>query len=98
LEEPVDFIFLGLSKADDVKVVFALCVGHVHHLALEPPYRAKTELAVCNTFIFVDPHLAIEDSFAAWEVVAVLANILSSLRLIPCRHAYIVATKSTFNK
>jgi hypothetical protein len=27
LEEPVDFIFLRLSKADDVKVVFAFCVS-----------------------------------------------------------------------
>jgi hypothetical protein len=41
LEELFDFIFLGLSKADDVEVVFALGVGHVHD-------RAKTKLAVCK--------------------------------------------------
>jgi hypothetical protein len=65
LEEPVDFIFLRLSKADDVKVVFALCVSHVHHLTLEPPDRAKTKLAVRNAFIFIDPDWPIEDSLAA---------------------------------
>jgi hypothetical protein len=64
-EEPVDFIFLGLSKADDVKVVFALGVSHVHDLTLEPPNRAKTKLAVCETFIFIDPDMPVEDSLAA---------------------------------
>ena len=98
MEEPIDFIFLGLSKADDVKVVFALCVGHVHHLTLEPPDRAKTKLAVCNAFVFIDPDRSVKDSLAFWEIVAVLTNVLTSLRIVPGRHACIVATKSGCDK
>ena len=86
MEEPVDFIFLGLSKADDVKVVFALRIGHVHHLTLEPSNGAKTKLAICETFVFVDPGRPIEDPLAAWKVVAVLANVLASLRFVPGWH------------
>jgi hypothetical protein len=76
LEEPVDFIFLGLSKADDVEVVFALRVGHVHHSTVEPSNRAKTKLAVCEAFVLIDPDGPIKDSLAAWEVVTVLADVV----------------------
>ena len=64
LEEPVGFMFLGLSKADHVEIVFALGVGQVHHLTLEPSNRTKTLLAVCKAFVFIDPDGAIKDSLA----------------------------------
>ena len=57
-KEPVDFIFLCLSKADDLKVVFALRVGHAHHLAPEPPHRAKAKLSVSKAFDRRKPALA----------------------------------------
>jgi hypothetical protein len=65
---------------------------------LEPSNRAKTKLAVCNAFVLIDPDGPIKDSLAAWEVVAVLANVFSSLRIVPGRHALIVATKNVFTK
>ena len=94
LEEPVDFILFCLSKADDVKVVFALGVGHLHDLPFEPTHSAQTKLAVCNPLVFVDPNRSIKQTFATWEVAAVLAEVLAALPFVPGRHALIVATKS----
>ena len=45
LKEPVDFMFLRLTKADNVEVVFAPGVGQVHHLTLEPAHRANLKAA-----------------------------------------------------
>ena len=95
-EEPVDFIFLCLSKADDLKVVFAFRVGHAHHLARQPPHCVKAQLNVGKAFVLIGSDGPIEDSLAAREVAAAVANVLTSFRVAPGRHARIVATKSVF--
>ena len=69
-----------------MKVVSTLRIGHVYHLTLEPSNGAKTKLAICETFVFEDSDRPIEDPLAAWKVVAVLANVLASLRFVPGWH------------
>ena len=94
LEELVDFILFRLSKADDVEVVLALGVGHMHNLPFEPTHSAQTKLAIRDPLVFVDPNGSVEDAFAPWEVETVLANVLAAFRLVSGRHSLIVATKS----
>ena len=48
-----DFMLPCLSKIDDVKVIFALSVGHDHYLTVKPASRPESKFSVCDARIFV---------------------------------------------
>jgi hypothetical protein len=85
-------MFLGLSKANDVKIISTLRVGEVDHAPFQPTYSGEPQFTVGGAPVFDHDYRTIEDDLATREIDAVLTQILSALRLIPSWHPLIVAT------
>jgi len=79
-------MFLCLSQADDVRLVAALCVGHVDNGTVQPAEKVDAMLTVGRTIIVPTHCWAVEDRVAAVEVKAVALYIAAALRFVPGRH------------
>ena len=63
-----DFMFLCSAKANDVRFIASLSVGHVHDDAIQPAEQIDSLLAIGCTVIVPRNDRAIEYGFATDEI------------------------------
>ena len=81
------FMSSGLSKGDNVDVVAALGVSHVHDATLEPAEQIDALLAVDVSIVFRRHHRMIENRLTVDEVELVFGDVLQSLGFVKRDHA-----------
>ena len=68
-----------LAKGNDVYIISALCVRHVHDLPEQQTKEIDSHLAVGHTIIFLSDNWPIEDTLASGEIKRILLNVDLSL-------------------
>ena len=76
-------MLLCLAKANDVRLIASLRVGHVHDDAIEPAEQIGPLFAIRYAGIFPGDDRPIEDRFAAHKIELVVSDVANSLRFIP---------------
>jgi hypothetical protein len=86
LNEVFGFMFHRLSQTDDMKVIFAFCVGHVDHMAVKSTEQIDAQLAVCESIIIPSHDGVIKHDLTAYEVQSVVNDIALAFNFVPCWH------------
>jgi hypothetical protein len=87
-------MFLCLAKADDVRLTASLRVSHMHDDTVKPTEQIDPLLPIGLPGIFPGDNRSVEGSFATKEIQSMFPDVVVSLRVVPCWHAFIVATST----
>jgi hypothetical protein len=68
----------------------------MHDDTVKPTEQIDPLLPIGLPGIFPGDNRSVESSFATKEIQSMVPDVVASLRVVPCRHAFIVAT-STFS-